>query len=61
MAPGRVDGTIRAATTTMTILPDGNVLVTGGGPTTAATDTADAILPAEMWSPSTENWATLAR
>ena len=45
---------------TMTILPDGNVLVTGGGPTTAATATGDAILPAEMWSPSTENFALLA-
>ena len=43
-----------------TVLPDGNVLVTGGGPTTAATDTARAILPAEMWSPTTENWTTLA-
>jgi len=44
----------------MTMLPDGNVLVTGGGPTTAATDTANAILAAESWSPVTETWTTLA-
>jgi len=43
-----------------TILPDGNILVTGGGPTTAATDTANAILPAEMWSPTSETWTTMA-
>jgi hypothetical protein len=44
-----------------TVLPDGNVLVTGGGPTTAATDTANAILKAEMWSPANETWTTLAK
>jgi chitodextrinase len=44
---------------TLTILPDGNVLVTGGGPTTAPTDTAHAILAAELWSPATETWTTL--
>ncbi len=43
-----------------TLLPDGNVLVTGGGPTTNATDTANAVLPAELWSPTTETWRTLA-
>jgi hypothetical protein len=43
-----------------TVLPDGNVLVTGGGPTTAATDTTNAILAAEMWSPVTETFTTLA-
>jgi len=45
---------------TMTLLPDGTVLATGGGPTTAATDTARAILSAELWSPATETWTTLA-
>jgi chitodextrinase len=45
---------------TMTILPDGNVLVTGGGPSTAATDTANAVLPAELWSPVTETWTEMA-
>jgi len=43
-----------------TLLPDGNVLVTGGGTTTTAGDVADAVLPAEMWSPATETWTTLA-
>jgi len=43
-----------------TLLPDGNVLVTGGGTTTGATDTAHAVLPAELWSPITETWTTLA-
>jgi hypothetical protein len=42
------------------LLPDGNVLVTGGGTTTTAGDVADAVLPAEMWSPATETWTTLA-
>ena len=43
-----------------TLLPDGTVLVTGGGPTTDATDVANAVLPAELWSPTTETWTTLA-
>jgi Galactose oxidase-like, Early set domain len=43
-----------------TLLPDGNVLVTGGGTTTGATDTTHAVLPAELWSPITEAWTTLA-
>lgn len=43
-----------------TMLPDGSVLVTGGGPTTAATNTSAAILPAELWSPTTETWTTLS-
>ena len=45
---------------TLTILPDGKVLVTGGGRTIGATDVANAILPAEMWDPSTEKWTTIA-
>jgi hypothetical protein len=43
-----------------TLLPDGNVLVTGGGTTTGALDVANAVLPAELWSPTTEIWTTLA-
>ncbi|HET7539704.1 MAG TPA: fibronectin type III domain-containing protein, partial [Polyangiaceae bacterium] len=43
-----------------TILPDGNVLVTGGGPTTAALDVANGILPAEMWSPTSETFTSMA-
>ena len=45
---------------TATLLPDGNVLVTGGGTTTGAVDVAHAVLPAELWSPVTETWTTLA-
>jgi len=44
----------------MTILPNGNVLVTGGGPTTNAIDIGNAILAVEMWSPSTETFYTKA-
>jgi hypothetical protein len=43
-----------------TLLPDGTVLVTGGGTTTGATDTSHAVLPAEVWSPTTQTWTTLA-
>jgi chitodextrinase len=43
-----------------TVLPDGTVLVTGGGPTGAPTDTANAVLAAEIWSPTTENWTTMS-
>jgi hypothetical protein len=43
-----------------TLLPDGTVLVTGGGPTTDAVDVANAILPAELWSPTTQAWTLLA-
>jgi len=37
-----------------TILPDGNVLVTGGGRTIVDYDTANAMFQAELWSPTTE-------
>jgi hypothetical protein len=43
-----------------TLLPDGTVLVTGGGTTTNAVGVSDAVLPAELWSPLTESWTTLA-
>jgi galactose oxidase-like protein/Big-like domain-containing protein/Kelch motif protein len=43
-----------------TLLPDGNVLVTGGGTTSAPADLGHAVLPAELWSPTTETWTTLA-
>src|SRR6476659_5124202 len=43
-----------------TILPNGNVLVTGGGTTTNAIDTADAVLTTEVWSPVAEIWTTHA-
>jgi hypothetical protein len=43
-----------------TVLPDGNVLVTGGGRTTAVVDSTTAVYPAELWSPATQTWTTLA-
>jgi galactose oxidase len=46
-----------------TILPDGTLLVTGGsagseGP--AATTLTSPVYPAELWNPTTNQWATLA-
>jgi hypothetical protein len=43
-----------------TLLPDGTVLVTGGGRTTGDYDVANAVFQAELWSPTTETWKTLA-
>jgi hypothetical protein len=34
--------------------------VTGGGPDSASTRVQNAILPAEIWSPTTETWRTVA-
>jgi len=45
---------------TLTLLPDGNVLATGGGTTTNAVGVANGVLPAEVWSPASETWTTLA-
>jgi len=45
---------------TLTLLPDGTVLATGGGPTTDAIGVGSAVLAAELWSPVTETWTTLA-
>ena len=44
----------------LTVLPDGNVLVTGGGQTVDQFNLAAASLEAEMWSPTTETWTTMA-
>jgi hypothetical protein len=44
----------------LTLLPDGQVLVTGGGDTTDAVGVDGAIGPAELWSPLTKSWTTLA-
>jgi Domain of unknown function (DUF1929)/Bacterial Ig domain len=44
----------------LTVLPDGNVLVTGGGVTTDAVGVSGAALAAELWSPATETWTTMA-
>jgi hypothetical protein len=45
---------------TMVLLPDGNVLVTNGGPTTDAIGVNNAIRQAEMWSPATRQFSRLA-
>ncbi len=44
----------------LTILPDGNVLATGGERRTDPFDQTQAVFPAELWSPSAETWTTLA-
>ncbi|PYQ77748.1 MAG: hypothetical protein DMG01_13865 [Acidobacteria bacterium] len=43
-----------------TLLPDGTVLVTGGGSTLDGHDVTKAVFPAELWSPAIETWRTLA-
>ena len=44
----------------LTSLPDGNVLVTGGEGTTNPFDQSTAVYAAEMWSPNTETFTTMA-
>ncbi len=44
----------------LTTLPDGNVLATGGDTTRAGTTFATGANTAELWSPATEQWTTLA-
>jgi Concanavalin A-like lectin/glucanases superfamily/Domain of unknown function (DUF1929)/Bacterial Ig domain/Kelch motif/Galactose oxidase, central domain len=43
-----------------TLLPDGTVLVTGGGTALDGHDVTKAVFSAELWSPATETWRTLA-
>jgi N,N-dimethylformamidase beta subunit-like protein/concanavalin A-like lectin/glucanase superfamily protein/galactose oxidase-like protein/Big-like domain-containing protein/Kelch motif protein len=45
---------------TMTILPDGTVLAVSGGTDTSGRDLTKAVLPAELWSPASELWTTMA-
>lgn len=44
----------------LTTLPDGNVLATGGTATADGTNASNAVKAAELWSPVTEQWTTLA-
>jgi hypothetical protein len=44
----------------MTMLPDGNVLVTGGVGTTNPDDLGNMIYAAEMWSPTSQAFTTMA-
>ena len=45
----------------LTILPDGEVLATGGSTTTDKGNFAAAVHEAELWSPVTKAWTTMAR
>jgi Malectin domain/Domain of unknown function (DUF1929)/Bacterial Ig-like domain/Bacterial Ig domain len=44
----------------LTLLPDGNVLASGGMTDSDGVDLTKAVLPAEIWSPTTEKWTTMA-
>jgi hypothetical protein len=44
----------------LTMLPDGSVLATGGGETTDPFGQTQAVFAAELWSPSTETWTSMA-
>ncbi len=44
----------------LTLLPDGNVLATGGGRNTDPYASSQAVFPAELWSPESETWTTMA-
>jgi hypothetical protein len=44
----------------LTALPDGTVLATGGGTSLDGNNPAQAVHEAEIWSPVTERWTTMA-
>jgi len=44
----------------LTMLPDGTVLATGGETDKNGGNIASAVYAAEMWSPTTQTWATMA-
>jgi beta-lactam-binding protein with PASTA domain len=44
----------------LTMLPDGTTLVTGGGTDRSAFISSNGVLPAELWSPVSGTWTTLA-
>ncbi|GEM_PF-958178 len=43
-----------------TVLPDGNVLVTGGTSSPGFNDPSDSVFEAEMWNPVSGQWTTMA-
>jgi Concanavalin A-like lectin/glucanases superfamily/Galactose oxidase-like, Early set domain/Bacterial Ig domain len=45
---------------TLTVLPDGTVLASGGSTTSDGTILANGVVPAEMWDPDAETWSNLA-
>ena len=50
----------RRAFQNTTLLPDGTVLVTGGGTGLDGYDVTKAVHAAELWTPATETWRTLS-
>src|SRR4029079_10285992 len=44
----------------MTLLPDGTVFANGGMSTSDGVDLSKAVLPTEIWNPTTETWRTVA-
>jgi hypothetical protein len=44
----------------LTMLPDGTVLATGGATDRNGGDISKAVYPAELWSPQTMTWTTMA-
>ena len=42
----------------LTLLPDGTVFASGGMSTSDGVDLSQAVLPTEIWNPSTETWTT---
>jgi hypothetical protein len=50
----------RRSFNTLTVLPDGKVLSTGGQRGTDGVDETTGVLPAEMWDPDTDTWKTMA-
>ena len=44
----------------LTLLPDGNVLTVAGDSTLDGVDYSHSVLNAELWSPATKTWRTLA-
>ena len=45
---------------TITSLPDGTSIVTGGTSRSDGVDMSTAVLPAEIWNPETETWTEMA-
>ena len=45
---------------TLTVLPDGNVLATGGGRASDGVDLGSSVYEAELWNAQTETWSTMA-
>jgi chitodextrinase len=44
----------------LTLLPDGTTLATGGDRTTSKSDLSQAVMEAEVWNPINETWKTMA-